>query len=100
MRAQRDAILQDDIARIYRDNRDVYGVRKVWRQLQRDGTSVARTVARLMRVAGLQGVVRGQCVRTTCPDNTLEASADLVQRQFVAAQPNLLWVADFTYVAT
>ena len=63
MRAQRDAILQDDIARTYRDNHDVYGVRKVWRQLQRDGTSVARTVPRLMRVAGLQGVVRGARMR-------------------------------------
>jgi len=100
-RAQRDAILRAAITRIYRDNHEVYGVRKVWRQLQRDGTVVARcTVERLMRAAGLQGVVRGQRVRTTRPDDTAEPSADLVQRQFSAAQPNQLWVADFTYVAT
>ena len=100
-RAQRDAILQADIAGIYRDNHEVYGVRKVWRQLQRDGTSVARcTVARLMRAAGLHGVVRGQGKRTTRPDASAEPSADLVQRQFTAAQPNQPWVADFTYVAT
>jgi len=100
-RAQRDAVLQGDIARIHRENHAVYGVRKVWRQLQRDGTTAARcTVARLMRAAGLQGVVRGQRVRTTRPDDTAEPSADLVQRQFSAAQPNQLWVADFTYVAT
>jgi len=100
-RAQRDAILRAAITRIYRDNHEVYGVRKVWRQLQRDGTVVARcTVERLMRAAGLQGVVRGQRVRTTRPDDTAEPSPDLVQRQFSAAQPNQLWVADFTYVAT
>jgi transposase InsO family protein len=73
----------------------------VWRQLQRDGIAVARcTVARLMRAAGLQGVVRGHRVRTTRPDDAAEVSADLVQRQFAATQPNQLWVADFTYVAT
>ncbi len=100
-RAPRDAILRTEITRIYRDNHEVYGVRKVWRQLQRDGTTVARcTVERLMRAAGLQGVVRGQRVRTTQPDDTAAPSADLVQRQFSAAQPNQLWVADFTYVAT
>jgi transposase InsO family protein len=100
-RAPRDAILRAAITRIYRDNHEVYGVRKVWRQLQRDGTVVARcTVDRLMRAAGLQGVVRGQRVRTTRPDDTAEPFADLVQRQFSAAEPNQLWVADFTYVAT
>ncbi len=100
-RAQRDAVLQDAIARIYRDNHEVYGVRKLWRQLQRDGITVARcTVERLMRVTGLQGVVRGHRVRTTRPDESAELSGDLVQRQFTAAQPNQLWVADFTYVAT
>lgn len=100
-RAQRDAVLHDDIARIYDANHAVYGVRKVWRQLQRDGVTVARcTVERLMRAAGLQGVVRGHRVRTTQPDDTATLSADLVQRQFSAVQPNQLWVADFTYVAT
>jgi transposase InsO family protein len=100
-RAQRDAALQVDIARIYGENHEVYGVRKVWRQLQRDGITVARcTVERLMRAAGLQGVVRGRRVRTTRPDVTVTPSADLVQRQFSATQPNQLWVADFTYVAT
>ncbi len=100
-RAQRDAVLEVDIARVYRANHEVYGVRKVWRQLQRDGITVARcTVERLMRAAGLQGVVRGRRVRTTRPDDTATPSADLVQRQFAATQPNQLWVADFTYVAT
>ncbi len=100
-RAQRDAALQVDIARIYGENHEVYGVRKVWRQLQRDGITVARcTVERLMRAAGLQGVVRGRRVRTTRPDVTVTPSADLVQRQFSATQPNQLWVADLTYVAT
>ena len=100
-RAQHDAILHTEIARIHRENHEVYGVRKVWRQLRRDGTAVARcTVERLMRAAGLQGVVRGRRVRTTRPDDTVTPSADLVQRQFSATQPNQLWVADFTYVAT
>jgi transposase InsO family protein len=100
-RAQRDAVLHDTIATIYHANHAVYGVRKVWRQLQRDGVAVARcTVERLMRAAGLQGVVRGHRVRTTRPDDTATPSADLVQRQFAATQPNQLWVADFTYVAT
>ncbi|MBC7561307.1 MAG: IS3 family transposase [Gemmatimonadaceae bacterium] len=89
------------MARIRRDNHAVYGVRKVWRQLQRDGTCVAHcTVKSLMRVAGLQGVMRGRGKRTTRPDAAAESSADLVQRQFAAAQPNQLWVADVTCVAT
>ena len=100
-RAQRDAVLQGDIARVYRANHAVYGVRKVWRQLQRDGITAARcTVERLMRAAGRQGVVRGRRVRTTQPAAAATPSADLVQRQFSAVQPNHLWVADFTYVAT
>ena len=94
-------MLEADIARIYRDNHEVYGVCKVWRQLQRDAIACARCmVARLMRAAGLQGVVRGHRVRTMRPDESAELSGDLVQRQFTAARPNQFWVADFTYVAT
>ena len=100
-RAQRDTTLLDDIRRVFRQHHEVYGVRKMWHQLHREGIVVARcTVERLMRAEGLQGVVRGQRVRTTQPDDTATPSADLVQRQFSAAQPNQLWVADFTYVAT
>jgi len=100
-RAQRDTTLLDDIRRVFRQHHEVYGVRKIWHQLHREGIVVARcTVERLMRAEGLQGVVRGQRVRTTQPDDTATPSADLVQRQFSAAQPNQLWVADFTYVAT
>ena len=79
----------------------VYGVRKLWHQLQREGTAVARcTVARLMRDLGLRGVVRGRHLRTTIPDETVPRPADLVQRDFRAPAPNRLWVADITYVRT
>ncbi len=100
-RTRRDAVLRDEITRVWRDNRRVYGVRKVWRQLAREGIVTARcTVARLMRVEGLVGVVRGQRVRTTISDGVAERPCDLVERTFVASRPNQLWVADFTYVAT
>ena len=100
-RPQRDAVLREDIGRVWRANRRVYGVRKVWRQLAREGITTARcTVERLMRVDGLQGVVRGRRVRTTIPDATAEQPRDLVERAFTASRPNQLWVADFTYVAT
>jgi transposase InsO family protein len=102
-RAQRDEVLVAEIRRVYRENHEVYGPRKVWRQLRREGTPVARcTVERLMRAEGLQGVVRGRRVRTTRPgaDAAAERPEDLVERQFRAARPNQLWVADFTYVAT
>ena len=100
-RARREATLQAEIARVWQANRRVYGARKVWRQLRREGTPVARcTVERLMRAAGLAGVVRGRRVRTTVPECAAERPLDLVQRQFRATRPNALWVADFTYVAT
>lgn len=100
-RAQRDEQLRAAIQRVWDANHQVYGARKVWRQLHREGTVVARcTVERLMRELGLAGVVRGRRVRTTVPDTAAARPGDLVQRQFTATQPNQLWVADFTYVAT
>jgi putative transposase len=90
-----------EIRRVFEANFSVYGVRKVWRQLGREGTVVARcTVARLMRAMGLQGVVRGRKVRTTIPDAVAACPLDRVNRQFKAPRPNALWVSDFTYVAT
>jgi putative transposase len=100
-RAVRDAELTARIRGVHEANYGVYGARKVWRQLLRDGVPVARcTVERLMRQAGLVGVVRGARQRTTCPDPVAARPADLVQRQFSAERPNQLWVVDFTYVAT
>ncbi len=100
-RAQRDEALRADIGRVWRANRRVYGARKVWRQLRREGTPIARcTVERLMRTEGLRGAVRGRRVRTTTPDAAAERPRDLVEREFEASRPNALWVADFTYVAT
>ncbi len=100
-RAQRDAVLGEAIRRVWRESKGLYGARKVWHELRRDGTRVARcTVERLMRADGLAGVVRGRSVVTTVPDDTAARPADLVQRRFTATQPNALWVADFTYVAT
>ena len=99
-RDRRDDQLRQEIQRVYDENYSVYGVRKVWRQLQREGFIVARcTIARLMKVMGLTGVLRGKKVRTTI--SRKEAAAeDRVNRQFVAEYPNQLWVADFTYVST
>jgi len=86
---------------VFDDNFQVYGVRKVWRQLKREGEDVARcTVARLMRGMGLQGAVRGKRVKTTISDSAAPCPLDKVGRQFQAARPNALWVSDFTYVAT
>ena len=100
-RTRRDEYLRDEVARVWRANRRVYGVRKVWRPLAREGVVVVRcTVARLMRVEGRRGVVRGARVRTTMPDAAADRPRDLVERAFVASRPNQLWVADFTYVAT
>jgi len=100
-RAKRDASLRDQIRRVWQENFQVYGVRKVWRQLQREGIVVARcTVARLMRQLGLAGAVRGRKFKTTIPDLTAARPADLVDRDFTATRPNQLWVADLTYVAT
>ncbi|EHB8113856.1 IS3 family transposase [Escherichia coli] len=99
-RAQRDDWLKREIQRVYDENHQVYGVRKVWRQLLREGIRVVRcTVARLMAVMGLAGVLRGKKVRTTVSRKTV-ATGDRVNRQFVAERPDQLWVADFTYVST
>ncbi|XJI81423.1 IS3 family transposase [Escherichia coli] len=99
-RAQRDDWLKREIQRVYDENHQVYGVRKVWRQLLREGIRVVRcTVARLMAVMGLAGVLRGKKVRTTVSRKTV-AAGDRVNRQFVAERPDQLWVADFNYVST
>ena len=98
-RAKRDNDLTLEIQRVWDDNFGVYGVRKVWRQLKREGHVVARcTVARLMRELGLRGVVRGRRMKTTVPDELLERPLDRVNRQFNVSRPNALWVADLTYV--
>ena len=98
---RRDADLRHKIRRVFDSNFQVYGVRKVWRQLKREGEDVARcTVARLMREMGLQGAVRGKRVRTTVSDSSAPCPLDKVNRQFRAPRPNALWVSDFTYVAT
>jgi len=100
-RERRDASCSVEVERVWRENRRVYGVEKVWRQMNREGTRIARcTVARLMRLQGLRGVVRGTTVRTTMPGPVAERPADLVDRQFRAEAPNRLWVADLTYVKT
>ena len=100
-RARQDVALKPEIARVLAENFAVYGVRKVWRQVMREGVSVARcTVARLMREMGLAGVIRGKPVRTTNSDKAAPGPLDHVNRQFYAPAPNMLWVSDFTYVAT
>jgi transposase InsO family protein len=101
-RAIRDAELCEQIERVWKENFAVYGARKVWRQLRREGIEVARcTVERLMRQMGLHGAVRGRRFkRTTIVDEDAMRPADLVQRDFTATAPNQLWVADLTYVAT
>jgi transposase InsO family protein len=100
-RARRDAFLCQEIERVWRENRCLYGARKVWRQLRREGMEVARcTVERLMQRLGLEGARRGGKRRTTIPAEAAAHPADLVQRDFRAIRPNQLWVADLTYVAT
>jgi putative transposase len=100
-RALHDEELKVEIRRVHEDNFGVYGARKIWRQLHREGIAVARcTVERLMGELGLEGVRRGKARRTTTPDVTAPRPADLVDRDFSAARPNQLWVADLTYVAT
>jgi transposase InsO family protein len=101
-RRQRDDELRAAIQRVWDDNDQAYGPRKVWKQLRREGHRVARcTVERVMRAMGLRGVSRGRAwVTTTRADAAAERPADLVDRQFAATRPNQLWVADFTYVAT
>lgn len=100
-RAKRDDVLAHEVRRVWQANMQVYGVRKVWRQLHREGLEVARcTVARLMRRQSLQGAVRGKKLRTTMPDPAAARPSDKVQRVFYAQRPNQLWVSDFTYVST
>jgi putative transposase len=100
-RARRDDVLKVEIARVWRENFSVYGVRKVWKQMRREGIGVARcTVRRLMADLGLSGAVRGRKFRTTIPDEAAARPTDLVERNFVATRPNQVWVADLTYVAT
>ena len=91
----------NEILRVFNENFEVYGVRKIWRQMRREGFSVARcTIERLMRDLGLQGVIRGKPKRTTVSDKSAPCPLDRVNRQFKAPAPNRLWVSDFTYVAT
>ncbi len=101
-RAQRDEVVRGIIGRVWRENRGVYGVRKVWKQMRREGRREGRCqVRRLMREMGLAGAVRGRAwVATTHADAVADRPSDLVDRHFVATRPNQLWVADFTYVAT
>ncbi|WP_235025607.1 IS3 family transposase, partial [Caballeronia terrestris] len=100
-RVRRDAELKALIRAVWDENFGVYGVRKVWRQLLRDGVKVARcTVARLMRMMGLEGVRRGRRIKTTQRDDAVPCPLDRVKRQFRADRPNALWVADFTYCWT
>jgi putative transposase len=100
-RAREDAVLCGEIQRVWDENRQVYGVRKVWKQMGREGRRVARcTVARLMRRLGIRGVIRGKGVKTTITDKALACPQDRVNRQFRAERPNQLWVSDFTYVST
>jgi len=100
-RAKRDAELRREVQRVFEENHYVYGVRKVWHQLRREGIPVARcTVARLMRDMGLAGVVRGKPVKTTVSDKAAPWPLDRVNREFRAPAPNMLWVSDFTYVSS
>ena len=100
-RVRRDTELKQEIQRVFDENFQVYGARKVWRQLKREGHDVARcTVERLMQDMGLQGVIRGKPVRTTVSNKAAPCPLDHVNRQFSTSQPNALWVSDFTYVAT
>jgi transposase InsO family protein len=100
-RAKRDEVLVPQIEQVWQSNMQVYGADKVWRQLAREGTAVARcTVERLMKHQGLRGVVRGKVVRTTISDSKALCPLDKVNRQFKADRPNQLWVSDFTYVST
>ncbi|WP_183192230.1 IS3 family transposase [Ancylobacter tetraedralis] len=101
IRARRDAVLLPEVQRVFDENFQVYGVRKVWRQMKREGHQLARcTVARLMRSAGLHGVIRGKPMRTTVADKAAPCPLDHVNRVFRAPAPNMLWLSDFTYVST
>ncbi len=96
-RVQRDQVLKPEVARVFAENSAVYGVRKVWRQMVREGFPVVRcTIERLMRDMGLQGVIWGKPVRTTMSDKAAPCPLDQVNRRFYAPAPNMLWVSDFT----
>ena len=100
-RERNDIAMKVEIRRVFNENFQVYGVRKVWRQLQREGYDVARcTVVRLMRMMGLQGIIRGKPIKTTVSDKSAPCPLDRVNRHFKAPAPNMLWLSDFTYVAT
>jgi putative transposase len=100
-RALRDELMGGHIERVWQDNHQVYGARKVWRQLKREGIVLARcTVERLMRERGLRGAMRGKTIRTTRADTAAPCPLDRVNRQFIAQRPDQLWVSDFTYVST
>ncbi|WP_252929783.1 IS3 family transposase, partial [Aliihoeflea sp. 40Bstr573] len=100
-RAKRDLELKPEIKRVFADNFEVYGARKVWRQMLREGFAVARcTVERLMADLGLHGVIRGKPIRTTVQDKAAPCPRDHVNRVFHAPAPNMLWLSDFTYVST
>lgn len=100
-RAKRDEVLKEEVRRVFDENFGVYGVRKVWRQMNREGFDIARcTVARLMKSMGLQGVIRGKPLKTTISDKAAPCPLDKVNRQFQSPAPNRLWVSDFTYVST
>ena len=100
-RAKRDLMLKPEIERVFTENFEVYGARKVWRQLNRESIPVARcTVERLMSELGLQGVIRGKRIRTTVQDKAAPCPLDHVNRVFHAPAPNRLWLSDFTYVST
>jgi transposase InsO family protein len=100
-RAKRDIALKREIDRVFAENFEVYGARKVWRQMLREGFAVARcTIERLMADLGLHGVIRGKPVRTTVQDKAAPCPLDHVNRVFHAPAPNMLWLSDFTYVST
>lgn len=100
-RAKRDVVLRPEIERVFAENFEVYGARKVWRQMLREGFGVARcTVERLMADLGLHGVIRGKSIRTTVQDKAAPCPHDHVNRAFHAPAPNRLWLSDFTYVST
>ena len=100
-RVKRDAELRPEMKRVWKDNRSVYGARKLWHTMKREKFDVARcTIERLMRDIGIEGVRRGKKIKTTWPDKALPCPLDRVNRQFRAMMPNQLWVSDFTYVST
>ena len=99
-RERNDIAMKVEIRRVFNENFQVYGVRKVWRQLQREGFDIARcTVARLMRMMGLEGIIRGKPIKTTISDKSAPCPLDRVNRHFKAPAPNMLWLSDFIYVA-